>query len=180
MSVSDFQYISELVESFFSQAHIQRALNLIYEQEISGWEIWWQIEFANFLSMHKTEPEWYREEAIDFDMRMEKGKSFARADFVIRKKGCKQDAYIALELKQHPVYSNCIRNMMKDIIKFEKLKKSHLEIRSFWVLGVFNREKKQYVKEFVSARLEEADYEFHRSIFLNKFIPNTHYAYCIF
>lgn len=180
MSASDFQYISELVEGFFAQRHIHRALNLIYEQEISGWEIWWQVEFATFLSMQESEPEWYREEAIDFDRRMEKGKSFARADFVIRKKRWKQDAYIALELKQHPVYSNCIRNMMNDVAKVEKLKNSYLDIRSFWVLGVFKRESKSHVKEVVSACLEDSGYEFNGSIFLNKVIPKTPYAYCLF
>ncbi|MCG9647616.1 hypothetical protein L1D24_03420 [Vibrio brasiliensis] len=45
----DFQFIKELAVDFFSQQHIVERLSLIESNELTGWEIWLQVEFAMFL-----------------------------------------------------------------------------------------------------------------------------------
>ncbi|MDL0433993.1 hypothetical protein QPM17_22895 [Marinobacter sp. TBZ242] len=92
----DFDYLTELTEDFFRQRRVGRSLRIIEESEITGWEVWFQVEFAHFLSQHLTEPEWWREWSLDYDRRMEKGRTFCRPDFIIRKKGWRQESYAAL------------------------------------------------------------------------------------
>jgi hypothetical protein len=179
MSV-EFDYLKELTEEFFSTAHIRQSLNIIYTREITGWEIWLQIELSRFLSQHESEPEWYREEEHDYDRRMEKGKSFLKPDFLIRKKGWKKYSYFALELKQHREAANCISNMKKDMARVEKIKQSSVDLRNYWVLGVYLRKPKTEIKELILDALDSHGYEYDDSVIVNKYIPKTKFGYCIF
>ncbi len=83
---ADFDYISELLDAFFKQPALRKSFRIICEREITGWEIWFQIEFARFLAEHPAMPEWERERAFQFDYRRESVRSFLKPDFIIRKK----------------------------------------------------------------------------------------------
>ena|SRR5450830_84992 len=179
MSV-EFKYLTELAEEFFSRSHTQKSLRLIDENEISGWEIWIQVEFSYFLSMHITEPEWGREVALDYDRRSEKNKKFLRPDFLIRKKGWRRESYFALEFKQHTVAANCISNMVKDMHRVEKLRRSTIDLRSYWLLGIYKRRPKSEINELITNALSIYDYKYHLDSVVNKVIQNTPYGYCIF
>ncbi|EKP0278424.1 hypothetical protein JGK46_002288 [Aeromonas bestiarum] len=134
---ADFDYLSSLISEFFSQKEIQNRLNIIYEHDISGWETWLQIEFSTFLAGHASEPDWGREVALSVDKRKEKDRLAIRPDFIIRKKGWRQERYMALEMKIHPAAKSCIHNMMADFEKLGKMKASELDVRSYWGLGLF-------------------------------------------
>lgn len=134
---TDFNYLSSLVSEFFSQKAIRDRLNIIYEHDISGWETWLQIEFSAFLAGHSSEPDWDREVALSVDKRKEKDRLAIRPDFIIRKKGWRQERYMALEMKIHPAAKSCIHNMMADFEKLGKMKASELDVRSYWGLGLF-------------------------------------------
>ena len=83
---ADFLYLGELVEEFFHQRRVGKAFSIIENNGITGREVWFQVEFASFLSQHSTEPEWWREWPVEFDGRIEKEHLFCRPDFIIRKK----------------------------------------------------------------------------------------------
>ena len=179
MSV-EFEYLEKITQEFFSKARIQQSLNIIYEHDITGWEIWLQIELSHFLSKHDSEPEWHREEEHDYDRRMEKNKSFLKPDFLIRKKGWRKDSYFALEIKQHREAANCISNMKKDMARVEKIKQSSVDLRNYWVLGVYERKSKADIKELITDALDLHGYEYDDNVVVNKFINNTYFGYCIF
>jgi len=63
----DFEYIKNLIVEFTALENIQVALNIIDDQLITGWETWFQIEFARFLTIHESEPIWGRELKLEFD-----------------------------------------------------------------------------------------------------------------
>lgn len=134
---ADYYYLSSLLSEFFSQNNIQNRLNIIHEHDISGWETWLQIEFSAFLAAHPSEPDWDREVTLCVDKRKEKNKLTIRPDFIIRKKGWRQERYMALEIKVHPVAKSCIHNMMADFEKLGKMRVSELDVRSYWGLGLF-------------------------------------------
>ena len=50
----DFDHLSTLLHLFFTRQDIQQKLNIIDQHNISGWEIWMQIEFANLLASTDT------------------------------------------------------------------------------------------------------------------------------
>lgn len=175
-----FDYLADLADEFFAQRFTQQSLRLIHQHKISGWEVWLQVEFGHFFSLHDSKPEWWREEPLEFDRRSEKERQFFRPDFLIRKKGWKRESYIALELKQHPVAATCISNMAKDIGKIDKMKRSSIDLRAHWVLGVFEREKKADIKEKIVGALDSLGYAYNPNRVVNKFIRNSPYGYCIF
>ncbi|KAB2308697.1 hypothetical protein F8A87_13555 [Betaproteobacteria bacterium SCN2] len=177
---SEFEYLAELADDFFSQPHTQQSLSLIHQHNISGWEIWLQVELGHFLSMHESEPEWRREEALEYDRRLERTKQYLRPDFLIRKKGWKKESYLALELKQHRNAPACLANRAKDIVKLDKLRQSSIDLRSCWVLGVFERESKADLNELIADTLESVDYDYDPEYVVNKYIWNTPFGYCIF
>ncbi len=176
----DFEYLSGLIGDFFDQPRIGRTFNIIEENEITGWEVWFQIEFAHFLSQHDSSPEWWREHTLKYDRRIEKIRNSCRPDFIIRKKGWKTDSYVALEIKQHPNAKACVNNMFKDIEKIFKIKDSELDTRSFWVLGVHERTPKNDLRKYVAKSFEEGNLEFSEKLFLTKYIPKTNLSYTIF
>lgn len=177
---TDFEYLSSLVESFFSQRRIGRSLAIIEDHEITGWEVWFQIEFANFLSQHDSLPEWWREWPVKLDRRKEKGRTFCRPDFIIRKKGWRQESYAALEVKQHPDAAACFANMRKDIEKISKVKVSSLDIRTFWVLGIHKRKPKAELRELILSSFESAGMDPPDTNLTIRFIPGSNYAYSMF
>lgn len=66
----DFEFLSNLFDKFFSQKYIRNRLNLIEKRNITGWEIWLQVELALFLDEHENVMEWMREISCSTDRRV--------------------------------------------------------------------------------------------------------------
>lgn len=179
MSV-EFEYVSELVDEFFCQKKIGNSLSIIEQNEITGWEVWLQIELSHFLSQHHSMPEWWREWPVDFDRRIEKTRTFFRPDFIIRKKGWRKESYVALELKQHPDAGSCFANMLKDIQKVGKARPSSLDIRRMFSLGVHRRKPNSELRDLIVSRFEAAGMEPPTERMVIRYIPGSKYAYSLF
>ncbi|WP_155985239.1 MULTISPECIES: hypothetical protein [unclassified Thioalkalivibrio] len=177
---TDLKYIAELVDAFFRQRRVARSFQIIEQQEISGWEVWFQIEFANFLVQHESEPEWWREWPVAFDGRKEKRRTFCRADFLVRKKGWRTGSYAALEVKQHPEAKECFSSMIKDIDKISKVKASEVDLRSFWVLGIHRRKPKPELRTLIDSAFESSGRELPGKNRIVRYIPNSQYAFSLF
>ncbi len=173
---ADFNYIFELVDEFFADDHIQNRFSIINDWDISGWEVWLQIEFSHFLATHLSNPEWHREIPIEYDRRKEKNKYFFKPDFIIRKKGWRIDTYSAIEIKQHPNAASCIRNMNKDVERISKMKTSQLNMRSLWLLGIFKANKEDALNDMVNEYITD-----NQSTYVTtNFIGDTGFAYVMF
>ena len=176
----DFDFTVKLFDNFFSRKKIQKRLSIINEKEITGWEVWWQVEFATYLSTKdESVSEWYREWKYPIDNRVS-SQSEMSIDFLIRQKGAKKDYFIALELKQHIFVKRCIQNMLKDVDKVFSMRKSASDIRSFWNIGVYKEVMdggdeaiQNMILEYNNLSTSE---EF---IYINK-IGNTGFYYLIF
>ncbi|MFP3847794.1 hypothetical protein [Pseudomonas sp. W5-01] len=176
---ADFEYMRDLIEDFFKRPAIRSSLKVIDEAGITGWEVWFQIEFARFLAAHDSEPDWGRECAIEFDYRREKNRNFLKADFIIRKKHWAVDRWIALEVKQHVNAGNCINNMVTDLAKVAKMRKSELDMRSIWALGIFLDDEKD-IPEMIRERLINAGQTYHEERMVTKTISRTSFSYALF
>lgn len=174
--MDDFEFTVSLLESFFTQNKIQKSLQIIWEEQISGWETWVQIEFATFLSSF-NDIEWLRECSLLPDRRKDKQRTIIRPDFIFRRKGFSKDRYILLEFKQN--YSStkqCFRGMFDDIKKISSLRGSSA-IRLFLGVGIHPKagmsksEIKDYILEWV---------EIDRNLIQTRFIPNTEFAFTAF
>ncbi len=172
---TEFAYMSMLIEEFFLDGHISSRFAMIENNDISGWETWLQIEFSHFLSSHSSKPEWWREYSLPYDRRMEKEKSIFRPDFLIRKKGWKTESYMVLEIKQHPNPAVCLKNMLSDYGKILKMKKSALNMREVWVLGIFKINREQDLSEVLRKHVSLGI----PNRFTTNFIGNTNFAYSL-
>ncbi|QKF52806.1 hypothetical protein [Pseudomonas graminis] len=175
----DFEYMRDLIEEFFKRPAIRSSLKVIEEAGITGWEIWFQVEFARFLAAHESKLDWAREWPIEFDYRREKTRNFLKADFLIRKKGSAVDRWIALEIKQHVNAGNCINNMVSDLAKVAKMRKSELDMRSIWALGIFLHDEKD-IPEMIRERLIIAGQSYHEGRMITKPISRTGFSYALF
>ncbi|MDR0235867.1 hypothetical protein [Acinetobacter sp.] len=153
--IRDSAYILDILENFFKDKEIKKKFQIIQSSNITGWEIWLQIEFAYFLNGLESSPEWYRESSYEYDRRKEKIKLKLKPDFLIRKKGWRLDEYMALEFKQDMKPVSCLKKMLVDLDKFSKVKKSNDNIRSVWTLGIFYTEDLGDVKAKFSKVLDE-------------------------
>ncbi|MBK5400487.1 hypothetical protein JFU47_27845 [Pseudomonas sp. TH39(2020)] len=178
--LADFEYVRELLQEFFSRRTLRSAFKVIADQEITGWEIWFQVEFARFLSEHDSQPEWEREFPLEFDYRMEKLRYFFKPDFIIRKKHWPLDRYLALEIKQHQQLGNCISNMIADLTKVAKIRKSELDLRSYWALGVFHTDEEADVPEMIESKLCDSGLPYYESRTAISIIPGTAFSYALF
>jgi hypothetical protein len=130
----DYDHLTTLLHLFFKREDIRQKLNIIDQHDISGWEIWMQIEFANLLVT--TGHEWWREQTLGCDLRKKPVRNSLRTDFLLRKKGWALDTYIALEVKQNRDPTSCVKNMIQDLEKSARIKRSEIDLRSFWTLGI--------------------------------------------
>jgi len=181
--MDELEYCFRLLEEFFGQSIIQKGLKIIENHKISGWEKWWQIELAMFLSEDEDIAEWDMEVPFSTDLRKNQKKDFISIDIAFRPKKLSRDKFIFLELKQNDDYVKCLRNMLLDS---EKVFGSHsksvdgIEIRSFFVVGVYLSVEK---KEIINCLMEiHKDYniELEKDEIRTKFIPNTNYSFTIF
>ncbi len=177
----NFCFVTEVIADFFKQEELQRKLALIYEKNITGWEIWLQIEFSFFLTQNRMIGEWQRETPLEFDRRKEPDKEFFRADFLLRKKYWPKESYVCLEMKQHPKADSCITAMLLDIHKVSKIRGSELDLRNFYALGVFEKEESTAIlKEKILTKASRHDLKLEKSLIQVKRIKNTNYAYAVF
>lgn len=175
----DFEVLIKIMNGFVNQRSIQNKLNIIEECSITGWETWFQIEFASYLGTHEDVSEWRREESYYMDKRKSKNKSRMAVDFLIRQKHTKKDQYIAIELKQHLSASTCINNMLKDIDKVCAARESYTDFRSFWCIGIHQKETKKLLKETIIKKAQEKHITMYKHMDI-RYIPNTNFAYTIF
>lgn len=131
----DFNYIEEVLTDFFSSKNIRNRLNTFDEQEITGWEVWLQIEFASFITTENKAFEWNRELRYGCDKR-KTAKDFIKPDFILKKAGWTSGTHVALEFKQNCNPSVCMANMYSDLKKLERIKLSESTLRSAWAVGV--------------------------------------------
>ena len=178
---ADFDFTSVVLEGFFKLSRIQRTLDAILEKGVTGWEKWWQVELALYLSEHTEVGEWNMEEPFFTDRRREKNKDMLAIDICFRRKKHSIDSMIFLELKQDRDWKCCITNMMNDAEKvYSAQTRSHsgLAIRNFFLAGVYPSIEKAEVKNFVLNLAERCDVPVGRII--TKFIPNTDMSLTLF
>jgi hypothetical protein len=178
---ADFEFTWGVLADFFNQKGIQRALDGIAECGATGWEKWWQIEFALYLSDRDDIGDWNMEEGFFTDLRRSVEKDRIAVDFGIRKRGCSKDSMIFLELKQDADWKRCIENMLRDVAKvFSAQSRSHegASMRSFFVCGIYRSEAKKDVHDYIEKRLNELDIEW--ELIDTKFIVNTPFSFTMF
>ncbi|WP_105458508.1 hypothetical protein [Escherichia coli] len=175
----DFDHLSTLLHLFFEREDICQKLNIIDQNNITGWEVWFQVEFANMLC--STDHEWWREQALSCDMRKKPERPTLRTDFLLRKKGWAQDSYIALEIKQNRDATSCVKNMIADLEKSAKIKHSELDLRSFWTLGITPMIDRERLDSLIDCYLDEKFYltKSRKKHVLLKEINNTPYCYIV-
>ena len=183
---ADFSFVCEAVSGFFSSASIQKGLDAIDEVGITGWEKWWQVEFAIWLSEHEDIGDWAMEEVFLTDLRRRTEKDTIAIDMGFRMKGCSTDEMLFLELKQNDDWRRCIENMIKDAEKVETAQErsvdSKVKIRNFFVVGVYRNTdvSKKQVHDYIEQRAQQEDIPFERQHVFTKFIPNTPFGVTVF
>ncbi|OTG78990.1 hypothetical protein B9T33_13580 [Acinetobacter sp. ANC 5054] len=174
----DFEFLSEVFENFFKQKYIRERLNAIEQNNITGWEIWLQVEFSFFLEEQENVMEWQREVACNLDKRIVKLKDKGIIDFWIREKNKSKETMIAVELKQASSAQSCITAMVKDLNKFNSLKPSeHSFIRSFWCVGVHRTVEESTCIAYINQNKQ--GYEFNQNHLFSKPIKGTKFSFTI-
>jgi len=184
----DFEFICDLMIDFVKQAHIQNTFIVIDKQCITGWETWFQVEFATFLSKHIDVGSWEREQPYQVDGRKKMDKNNAIVDFKVRKKRTKIDRMITLEFKQNSSRGSCITNMIYDLQKIEAIKSSSSQdMRSYWAIGVHPRHDtchasadKEHIKNDILKKSKKFSFGLIEECIVTRYIPNTNLAYTIF
>ena len=179
-SEADFWFTVELLAQFFSRKRIQTTLADIWDTEVTGWEKWWQIEFAMFLSEHEAIAEWNMEEEFHTDLRTGTSKDFMAIDICFRRKGFASNHFVFLELKQDRDWKCCIGNMLSDAKKFSTSKVrsiNGMQVRSFWLVGVHPGNSKAEVHNYIEEATERRDVDW--SLMETRFISGTPLAFTV-
>ena len=176
----DFDFTVKVLTAFFARARIQSTLQGVFETGATGWEKWWQIELAMFLSEYDDVSEWNMEEVFLTDLRTSTTKERMAIDVCFRRKRYATNHFVFLELKQDRDWKCCIANMLRDAEKFSashKRSESGLQVRSFFLVGVYPSEDKAEVHNHIerAAESRNIDWEFMET----RFIPNTDYSFTV-
>lgn len=167
----DFEFLKGIFEQFFKQKSIQNKLNEFEQLGITGWEIWLQIELMLFLSKLDEVAEIYREERCFMDKRKEKLKSLCAIDFIIRQKNA--HSFIPLEIKQNERATQCIKNMIRDLEKYAKIRERELPSeRELWCLGIHNKVSEDTIKKLIA--------EYNTNLYISTPIKNTNFMFTLF
>ncbi len=182
---TDFGFVCDRVGEFFSRRTVGRALELIDEVGITGWEKWWQVEFAAWLSDHDQISEWVMEEVFLTDLRRNTSKNSIAIDLGFRMKGYSTKEMLFLELKQNHDFVRCVDNMLTDAEKLytaQTYSGSGLKIRNFFLVGVYPSGElaKKVIHDYIVDRAEERDIEVDRSHIWTKFVPNSSFSVTVF
>lgn len=184
--VADFQYVRDRVDEFFGRRGVQRALNLIDDLGITGWEKWWQVEFASWLSEHDQISEWVMEEIFNTDLRCKTDKNSIAIDLGFRMKGFSTKEMLFLELKQNSDWRRCIENMLFDVEKVYSAQKysvsNGLMIRNFFVVGVYPTadSSKKAVHDYIKRRCEDLDIPLEQEHLYTKFVAQSPFSVTVF
>ncbi len=101
-------------KAFFKQPKIQQRIQLITQRNITGWEIWFQVEFACFIDNHEGIGQWYREWQYSVDRRRTKIRQYMAIDFAFCRKHTNRDKFIALEVKQNlNAFTTCSKMLIR-------------------------------------------------------------------
>lgn len=174
----DFEFLSNLFDKFFTQKIIRDRLNLIEKTNITGWEVWLQIELSFFLNKQENVMEWVREIPCSTDKRVEKLKDKGIIDFWLKERNKSTETMIAIELKQAKSAKSCITAMMKDLNKFHSLKPSeHNCIRTFWCVGVHHAVEEETCLKIINEH--RMGYEFNQNHLLSRQIKRTNFSFTI-
>lgn len=153
----DFEFLKGILTEFCEQKSFIERLKTIQKTNITGWEIWLQVEFALFLQENPNVAEWEREVRHSLDMRKSDYWNNASIDFYIRQK--QAHSLIPLEIKQSREASKCIKSMAEDINKFRKVKNStRITNRELWCMGIHQKVEESTIQNYL-ARYDCAFYE---------------------
>ncbi len=183
---ADFCFVTGHVSDFFDRGTVKRALDLIDEVGITGWEKWWQVEFAAWLADHDAIGDWVMEEVFHTDLRRKSKRDSIAIDLGFRMKGFSVDEMIFLELKQHVDWRRCLENMLSDVEKVYGAHSRSLEnkiaIRNFFVVGVYptGDTTKKEVADYIEDRAEELDISVEHANIFTKFVQNTPFSVTVF
>ena len=170
----DFDFLKKIFLKFFQQKHIINRLNDIERLNISGWEIWLQVEMLIFLCAQDNVQEAYREERCFMDQRKEKLKSLCAIDFIVREKGA--HSFIPIEVKQNMEAAACIRNMIKDLDKYNNIRQLELPSeRDLWLIGIHRKVEQDYLFKLIDEKLDIN----HKYVFTQE-INNTNFMFTLF
>jgi hypothetical protein len=144
----------------------------------TGWESWWQVEFARFLQRHRDRHEWERKQPLEVNRTPRSKQDKLVVDFSIRPNNHGSGTSILLELKQSATVEGCIASMARDIRTRGKRTTVSNCRRSCWAVGVHPRECKNTVRKSVEAIAEE--FGIRLVAVRTRYIPNTGYAFTVF
>jgi hypothetical protein len=170
----------DLLATFFSRKRIQNTLAGIWDTEATGWEKWWQIELAMFLSDHEDIAGWNMEEEFHTDLRTSTSKDFMAIDICFRRKGFAANHFVFLELTQDRDWKRCIGNMLRDAEKFGAGKTRSIggkQVRSFWLVGVHPGDSKAEVHDYIESVASRRDVDWRAM--KTRFIAGTPYAFTV-
>ena len=183
---ADFLYVRDRINEFFGRPGVQRALDLIDDLGITGWEKWWQVEFASWLADHDQIGEWVMEEVFNTDLRRKTDKNSIAIDLGFRMKGFSTKEMLFLELKQNNDWRRCIENMLVDVEKVYSAQtysvSNGLMIRSFFVVGAYptGDTSKKDVHDYIERRANELDIPIEREHLYTKFVADSPFSITMF
>ncbi|EFX92491.1 Uncharacterised protein [Actinobacillus ureae] len=171
----DYDFLISCFSRFFKEKNIIEKLNDIENLDISGWEIWLQVELLIFLASLDNIAEVYREERCFMDLQKEKLKTLCSIDFIIRQKGA--HSFIPLGIKQNSAAASCIRNMCKDLEKYNKIRDTQLPSeRNLWLMGIHRKVSREHIIKLIRKNYLDLDERF---IFTQE-IKNTNFMFTLF
>lgn len=182
----DFSFVRDHVSDFFDRGSVKRALDLIDDVGITGWEKWWQVEFCSWLAEHDGIGDWVMEEAFFTDLRRNLAKDTIAIDIGFRLKGFSKSEMLFLELKQNGDWCRCIENMLLDVEKVDCAQTYSIEnkimIRNFFVVGIYptGETPKKEVHDYIQERAEDFGVDVDRAHVFTKFIQNTPFSVTMF
>ena len=149
----DLDKIADVLLDFFDDKRVIEALDKVHKFGVSGWEKWWQVELALFLS-HADDKiaDWDMEHPFDTDRRTKLAQSRMAIDIGFRLKRQAKDQWYFVELKQADDYRTCIDRMCKDANKvFSARKQSFdgLTVRYMACAGVFRDAAEKDVESYL-------------------------------
>jgi hypothetical protein len=182
----DFNFVKDHISDFFDRGSVRRILELIDDVGITGWEKWWQVEFAAWLAEHDGIGDWSMEEVFLTDLRHRPTKDSIAIDIGFRLKGFSTKEMLFLELKQNIEWKRCMENMLVDAKKVELAQSVSIDggvrIRNFFVVGIYptGDTSKAEVHDYVEKRAEQLDISMERQYIFTKFIQSTPFSVTMF
>lgn len=183
---ADFLFVRDHISQFFDRGAVCRALDFIDEVGITGWEKWWQVEFAAWLAESDGIGDWVMEEDFLTDLRRNSKKNLIAIDIGFRLKGFSTKEMLFLEIKQNSDWRRCVKNMLSDIEKVGSAQtysvENKLMIRNFFVVGVYptGDTNKKDVHDYIQDRAEEFGISVEREYIFTKFIQGTPFSVTVF